>query len=213
MKTDEVYQKVKDQIVYGHIRPGDTLTVGALAAEFQVSNTPVRDSLNALKHEGFIDVLPYKGYLVTRIDTKALRDLFQMRVILEGAVVALVTQLATDAQHRELWTLATTSCVGEVAPNPAEPMHAKMALLKGNLQFHMKMASMSGNQILADALGLVLNQLQRVLYLDLVETDPEQMQREHTELVERIRAGDATASKQAVTLHIETTYQRLLQKI
>lgn len=202
--AQEVYGKLKELIIYNKIQPGDIITVGEMAERFNVSKTPVRDSLNALKHEGLIEVLPYKGYFVSRVDIKILLDLFQMRTILEGAAAELAAKNATAEIIEGLTALAYKDLTGQ---------ENTVSFMQTNFNFHMAIAAASGNQYLCKSLSNVLEQLQRVLYTDLISGDPEQMQKEHQELVQCIINQDHNEAKRLVNTQIEATRKRILKNI
>lgn len=200
--TQEVYGKLKSLIIYNKIMPGDVITVGELAKRFNVSKTPVRDSLNTLMHEGLVEVLPYKGYLISRVDIKILLDLFQMREILEGASAELAALNATQDMIDRLLELVNKNIAGQRIP-----------FMQTNFNFHMAIAKASGNQYLCKCLSNVLEQLQRVLYSDLITGDPQLMQREHQELVQCIINKDSKEAKSLITTQIEATRRRILKNI
>lgn len=200
--TQEVYGKLKSLIIYNKIMPGDVITVGELAERFNVSKTPVRDSLNTLMHEGLVEVLPYKGYLISRVDIKILLDLFQMREILEGASAELAALNATQDMIDRLLELANKNITVQRIP-----------FMQTNFNFHMAIAKASGNQYLCKCLSNVLEQLQRVLYSDLITGDPQLMQREHQELVQCIIKKDSQEAKSLITTQIEATRRRILKNI
>lgn len=204
MKMNQVYQKIKEMILYGELKPGEIITVGNLAEVFNVSKTPVRDSLNTLKHEGLIEVLPYKGYMVSRVDAKDLLDLFEMRIILEGSATEMATQHANSKAYDELMALAQI----EVMESGNECVAVQFQRV--NFNFHTAIAKLSGNHYLYDSVCNVLNHLQRVLYRDLLTGDPVTMSQEHIELVQCIQSGDSENAKRLAVQQIEMTKQRVL---
>ncbi|MDB4866186.1 MAG: transcriptional regulator [Cohnella sp.] len=201
MKSDNVYQNIKDLIVSGTLKPGHMISVSELAEQFGVSVTPVRDSLNALKHEELVEILPHKGYFVSQVDLKELQHLFQMRMILETASVEIASRSATPRQIEQLYELANKDCEG-----PDSPIH----FMKDNYSFHVTIAEASGNPYLTKSLSNVLNQMQRVLYNDLFRGNRETMKFEHLELVDLIRAGDPVKAREAIVMQIEGTKKRIL---
>lgn len=199
----EVYIKLKKMIILNELHPGDLITVGDLAERFNVSKTPVRDSLNTLKHEGLIEVLPYKGFLVSRIDVKELLDLFQMREIMEAAAVEMAIQNINPGIAESLTESAQSTCEND-----------KVSFMLTNFNFHMAVAKSSGNKYLCKFLSNILEQLQRVLYTDLLSVgDPAIMQKEHQELVRYIVSKDIEKAKMTISGQIEATRNRVLKNI
>ncbi|SFG84796.1 DNA-binding transcriptional regulator, GntR family [Desulfotomaculum arcticum] len=202
--TQDVYQQLKDLIIYNKLLPGDIITAGEMAERFNVSKTPVRDSLNALKHEGLVELLPQKGFLVSRVDVKDLSDLFQMRIILEGAAAEMAAKNISAEWLNSLIRLSR-----ECQDNQENTY----AFMRINYDFHMTIARGAENQYLYKFLSIVLNQLQRVLYSDLITGDPSDMYREHQELVQCIQNRDGNNARKAVITQIEASRNRIIKAI
>src|SRR5687768_5719109 len=66
----QVFERLRDQIVSLALPPGSPLSRTALAGQFGVSSTPVRDALMRLEEEGLVDVFPQYATVVSRIDVK-----------------------------------------------------------------------------------------------------------------------------------------------
>ena len=69
---------------------------GELAERFGVSKTPVREALSMLRARGFVEVIPYKGYLVSQISLADVQDLFEARIVLEEAIAGLAAERIND---------------------------------------------------------------------------------------------------------------------
>jgi DNA-binding GntR family transcriptional regulator len=201
---EQVYKQIKEKIIYGQLKAGQLLTVGEISDYYQVSKTPVRDAFNALKHDGLLDVLPYKGYIVSSIDARDLKDLFSLRVLLEGGAAELAALNATKDIIVKLEELAKVDLDSEE--------DSKILFMKANFNFHTMVAKASENQRLTKAITSILDNMQRVLYLDLKIMDPHDMQSEHMELVDLIRKRDSHGAKQLMIKHIESSSDRIFTK-
>jgi DNA-binding GntR family transcriptional regulator len=84
-----VVDELRDRILSGNLAPGLQLRQEALAAELGVSRIPVREAINLLSAEGFIDVLPHYGATVSMISVNEVRELFELRLRLEPWLLAL----------------------------------------------------------------------------------------------------------------------------
>ncbi len=84
---DRIYHVLKDRIVRGVYGGGRQLRQEELAVEFGVSRIPVREALIQLDGEGLVDILPYKGAVVTPLSSGEARELFEIRYILESAAL------------------------------------------------------------------------------------------------------------------------------
>lgn len=77
------YQVLKDRLVECIYMPGVLLNEAQLAAELQLSRTPIREAISKLESEGFVQVLPKKGILVSNITLKDVVEVFQTRMEIE----------------------------------------------------------------------------------------------------------------------------------
>jgi DNA-binding GntR family transcriptional regulator len=98
----QVFERLRDQIVSLTLPPGSPLSRTALAGQFGVSSTPVRDALMRLEEEGLVDVFPQYATVVSRIDVKLAEQAHFLRLALELEIVrslalrhdeALITRL------------------------------------------------------------------------------------------------------------------------
>ncbi|NNF98549.1 MAG: GntR family transcriptional regulator [Desulfobacteraceae bacterium] len=81
--SEQVYQKLRTEIVRGEIASGDRLIESAVAEQMGVSRTPAREALNRLTTEGFLVAIPRAGYLVADMSENDIRDLFKTRLAVE----------------------------------------------------------------------------------------------------------------------------------
>ncbi|WP_394162522.1 GntR family transcriptional regulator, partial [Galactobacter valiniphilus] len=81
---------LRDRVITGVLAPGTVVIEPALAQEFQVSKTPVREALQRLTHEGLFEVLPKRGYLVRAMTQADLHDVVELRELLEPVAAAQV---------------------------------------------------------------------------------------------------------------------------
>jgi DNA-binding GntR family transcriptional regulator len=82
-----VYGDLKSRIINNLIKPGEPLNEGVLSKELKISKTPIREALQQLEKEGFIENIPVKGAFVSRISIQDIREIFEIREILECEVI------------------------------------------------------------------------------------------------------------------------------
>ncbi len=88
--TEELlYKHIKDAIRNGVYPSGMRLIPDALAAEYNVSRMPVRQALRKLTTEGFVSSLPNRRLVVSKIDLASMKEIFEMRAVLEGLAIRL----------------------------------------------------------------------------------------------------------------------------
>jgi len=82
---DAVYAQILEKIVDGTLPAGYQLREGELAARFGVSKTPLRDALVRLQADGLVSIPPYRSAVVVGYSRQDLRDIYEVRELLEGA--------------------------------------------------------------------------------------------------------------------------------
>ena len=101
-KADQVYSALREEILDGTLRPGDSLSVLKVADRFGASRTPVRDAFMRLESDGLVSLIDRQGARVSQISIRGVRDLFEMRMMLESSATRQVAEAAAvDARVRE----------------------------------------------------------------------------------------------------------------
>ena len=91
----QAYERLKDKIIQGRFQPGVIYSETKVSQTLGISRTPVRDAIQRLAQEGYIDVLPSKGFCLHKMTEQDLLETYQIRCALEGFCVV---QLARDCQ-------------------------------------------------------------------------------------------------------------------
>lgn len=99
---DEVASYVREQIMSGRMRPGDFLRVEPIAEAVGVSNTPVREGLLRLTGEGFVSLVPRRGFVVAPFTRQDVRDLFWAQGKLAGELAARAAKKMSPEQIARL---------------------------------------------------------------------------------------------------------------
>src|SRR3954468_16706555 len=99
---EEVAAYVRELIISGAVRPGDFLRLEPIAEAVGVSNTPVREGLLALRSEGFVRLVPRRGFVVAPFSAQDVRDLFWAQSVLAGELAARAALNITPEKIAEL---------------------------------------------------------------------------------------------------------------
>lgn len=83
-RPDHIYGILKYRILTCALRPGERLVEKPLTEELQTSRTPLREALNRLAQEDLVILTPYRGYAVSPLTVKDIRELCELRLILES---------------------------------------------------------------------------------------------------------------------------------
>jgi DNA-binding GntR family transcriptional regulator len=88
-KNVAVYNKLRQSIIKGKLKPGQKVVMAELAKAFGLSETPVREAIRRLESEGYIDFTPHMGAIVTKIDEGELVEIYLIRIALEELAARL----------------------------------------------------------------------------------------------------------------------------
>lgn len=97
-----VFHKLREDILAGNYLPNEELKEKAIGDELGVSRTPVREALRQLELEGLITIIPNKGAYVVGLTKKDIRDIYEIRLLLEGLCAGWAAEHIAEAQLQEL---------------------------------------------------------------------------------------------------------------
>ncbi|HXG51999.1 MAG TPA: GntR family transcriptional regulator [candidate division Zixibacteria bacterium] len=101
-----VYDRIKQDIVWARLHPGEPLLEEDLAKRLRVSRTPVREALRRLNHEGLVRIVPNKGAFVRVLTPRDIREIYEVRQALEGFAAAQAAVRLSAKQIGSLVRLA-----------------------------------------------------------------------------------------------------------
>jgi DNA-binding GntR family transcriptional regulator len=211
-KTEKAYQAIKRAIVKGELIEGTFLSEGDVIQKYGIGRTPFREACNRLLHEGLLEVVPRRGYLVPELSFHDVRDLFELRVVLESAIIGLATARAGDDEMEELTHLAA-----DIPKRRKSGSNGFESIIEANRRFHLRLAKATRNQELQRLLASVLERTERVMYLELRITkfDEDAFKMIHEPIIEAMRKRDADRAREALLRDIaqaqDATFGRLLR--
>ena len=95
-KNVAVYNKLRQGIIKGKLKPGQKVVMADLAKAFGLSETPVREAIRRLESEGYVDFTPHTGAIVTKIDEEELVEIYLIRIALEELATRLASPHITE---------------------------------------------------------------------------------------------------------------------
>ena len=99
---ERAYEFLKSSVLSGHFKPGERLTEEHLAKKLGVSRTPVREALHKLESEGLIKPLETRGFIVSRDSKDEVEELFELRAILEGYALRMISERISEEDLKQL---------------------------------------------------------------------------------------------------------------
>jgi DNA-binding GntR family transcriptional regulator len=193
---EQVERTLSSRIVAGEFAPGTVLTVPTLAGEFGVSATPVREAMLNLARRGFLSPLRNRGFEVTEVSPDELRELGEVRLMLEGPPMRELAGTLSDDVVERLLGLAE-----EIVRAGREGRFEDY--LEADTTFHLTLLELTGNRQLVRLVRELRQQTRLVGLVNLADSDElEGSSLEHAELVRLLAAGDGAGAEALMRRHI-----------
>lgn len=189
-----------------------------LAEAMGVSRTVIRESLNRLKTMGLIESVKHKGTIITSpdmstvlqkmmipaiLDSNTLRNVFEMRLIIEVGMADFVVARATDKDIEDL---------RHIVSNEISPSRDTFFDVNYEVEFHSRLYAITGNETLKGFQQLLLPVFSYVYTSGLMNTNTtNRTYVSHKELVEILAQRDADKFRDAMRNHLENHFGRVLK--
>lgn len=200
-----VRDELRRLVVTGELAPGTRLGEEGLALRLGVSRNPVREALQVLAGEGFVDIVPRRGAFVAQISAEQAEELFAVRLALEP----LAARLA--ARHADADALAGLRDVLDRARRATEAGDLDL-LASLNTEFHSGVVTAGGNDYLQLLVAPMARRVQWV-FRRSAPTRTAHSWREHEELMQALVEHDEQAAEALAAVHVtaaRASYRRLL---
>lgn len=198
--------EIRRRIIAGDIQPGVNISEIAIADEFGVSRTPVRETFKQLQTEGLIEIRPRVGTFVTTPSRREIMELFEMKELLEGAAARLLAQRGRVPHVDRLEENLRQSDLAVAADDKTR--YAELVA-----EFHDLLISGADNTKLEAHYRMLMNQL---AYARLVNTSlsqpgrPLQSDREHHHVLDLIVAKDGDSAERVMREHVRASRRAVL---
>ena len=194
--TDRIYSRLRQDICGFQLVPGERFTETEIANRMQPSRTPVREALNRLQQNGFVEVHFRSGWQVKSFDLPQFEQLYDVRTILE---VATVDRLCECSAIPILDRLSHTWFI-----DPAERVNDPVALCALDESFHGQLVEASGNTELARIHHDITERIRIIRHLDFTQQARVDITyEEHAQILHLILDGKADAARTLLRTHIE----------
>lgn len=202
LKT-QAYNLILEAIMRNEIEPDQVYSEQWFATRFHISRTPVREALLQLREEGMIETKLARGIIVKPISLKDAREIFQVRMAIEGFCSAT---LAGEVREGNPQALKTLERVETLLGNEA----AGFSDL--DLQFHYEIVNFSDNQNFVQITEQKRNRIN--LYWDTSRNIPERVKKSHQEhqrIFEALRSGSEEKAYMLSTEHLRNVYRDIVE--
>ena len=205
--ASQIFGFIRDAIISMELLPGQMISETALAQQFGVSRTPVREALIQLSNIGFVEVLPQRGTYVSKF---SMDKILEARFIREALEVAVVSHLATntdDATRLE----AVATCEKIIADQKvAAADDDALAFQTLDDNFHQTLAGFTHYARVAAFIEAEKAHMDRVRCLSLhVSGQYKRILSQHSGIIKAIKSGSAEKSAAAMSVHLKDVYNIL----
>ena len=194
--SEQAYQQLRTMIVRLEFAPGDVLREDDLREQLGIGRTPIREALQRLAREHFVNVIPRRGMFVAGIEVSELAMLFETRMVLEPYTARLAALRGTD----EHW-----DAMDAALEQMSDPSFGTDQLLDVDRRCHEIIWDAAGNRFLLDNLDSLYAQSDRLWHLYLADVaDMAEALAEHRVILDALRAGDDELVGELVEQHVRS---------
>jgi DNA-binding GntR family transcriptional regulator len=209
--VDKLASQLHARVLSGELPSGTRLRQKALAEEFGVSRTPVREALRKLQAGGLVELQPNRGAVVRGLSPREIRDAYEVRAALEALAAELAAERASREQLRRLeraqdefraalqGTITRRSGGREVGERDVRRW------ARANDDFHQAIHEASGNAVLAGTLAQLAQNFPRDLSRLVVSESTTMLEanvREHEAILEALSHHDAATAYERMRQHV-----------
>jgi DNA-binding GntR family transcriptional regulator len=200
--TQRIVDSIVEAIVERRLMPGTKLAEAQIGSLFDVSRTVVRQALNQLSRDRLVTLEPARGAFVAQPGIDEARQVFEARQMIEASIVRELTARITPAQVAEL---------------RAHLKHEREAVSRTDVSgrtrlladFHVVLARMLGNEVLAQLLADLLSRSSLISLMYQSSHSAEASQAEHVAIVDALEKRDTRAAARLMAQHLHSVEHNL----
>ena len=203
-----VYGELRRAILNGVFRPGQMLRQEEVAALMGVSRSPLREALPRLEAEGIVVLHPRRGYAVAELRPHEVKEVFELRVLLESQLAVHAIAQRTEADIAKVYEIANK--MRQVADATDEQSTRDWFEL--NIDFHEALLSPARMPHYMRALATARGVIEAYIRAEVRLTgDKHEAQQEHAQLAQAFVNGDIDGFNELIRQHSFHTRDRLLK--
>ena len=196
---EQALDVMRQALVAGEIKPGDIYSAAALAERLGVSNSPVREAMLTLVHEGLMEAVPNRGFRVVPMSDADLDEVYQLRLMVEVPAMIQLAERGIRAERKRLTELAA-----EIERAAAD--RDVIRFLEADRAFHLELLGLLDNRRLMLIVANLRDQTRLYGLQALAQQDKLRgSAAEHRKLLAAIASGDTQRVDLLTRAHLEHT--------
>ena len=204
LRRDQALERLRNAIIAGHFAPGERLIERDLCERMGVSRTSIREVLRHLEAEQLIQVEPRRGPVVTRVTRKQIAEIYEVRALLEAALVRRFAEQANDADIAALRSIYEELRLARTD----EDVPRIVRLTKRFTEFMMEVVD---HELIGDVLRKLIARISVVRVLAIaIPGRLEESARELAVVMDAIERRDSEAAARGLTIYVQNAAQAAL---
>jgi DNA-binding GntR family transcriptional regulator len=203
--ADRAYDRVREMVTSFRFKPDERLNESELAKQLGLSRTPLREALNRLSMEGFLQTRSGRGFFCRSLDPKVIYDLYQLRAAVECGSIRIAAEIGDSQKVDRLLAFLqkTGDCDG-----------ASTSTLVGyDEHFHEGVMQLTGNQEMLKVLRNINDRIRFVRWIDMDRRGRKSTQDEHLEIARALKKRDVERCVAVLQKHISRRMEEITSSI
>lgn len=196
-RDTDAYHALTNLIRDGAFEAGSRLQAAQLAALTGFSRTPIREALQRLAAEGIVELRQNRGARLVELSRADVEEIFDLRALLEPHAAGEAARRATPEEVKKLADIL------EEMEKPIESIEDFRSFSELNARFHDQILKMGGSKLLREVVEMVGKAPLLNRSRDFRRVDTTRLAREHQEVLDAIRDGNARRAQAAMLVHLE----------
>ncbi len=201
--NEQAYEHLRNMIVKNELTYQTIYSETKLAKELGISRTPFRDAIHRLVQEGYIDIIPSRGFKLHQLTKQDVEETFQVRSALECYCTIEITKHADTAKAKKLFK--ELDHIMEQLKNILDTTHSIDDFCKYDFQFHVKIIQYMDNEQFISIFDTFMYRMKKLAGLSLAHKGRmEDTYQEHLAILETMKAKDTDRIYEITLKHMDT---------
>lgn len=203
---ERVVEALREAILNGELKPGESLVETELAAQLGISRAPLREALQQLAAEGLIEVVPYHGARVRSLTRQDIEELYSLRMVLETFAARRLIEQDDPAAFATL-----RACFNAMLQAAEQEDIARLSAI--DRDFHDALIDLSKHTLLRTTWNTVSMRVRQVMGLrNRRNSDMKGIAYNHLPIIEALERGDEAAATALLETHIASARDLLVEQ-